>query len=1674
MKQQITLFLLFAYPFFCKVVAQMPVGQDTLYGNEWITSGQPYYKIPISQQGIYRIPTAMLPVNNVRANQFQIYRNGKSIPVYTTTQGLPASQDYLEFYGQKNKNELDSFMYKKGSISQLNPAFSVIHDTSAYFLTWTNAPNPNVYISTANPLTNLPPKETHFMYDWHNEYHDAYNKPAYWDVYLSEYGNGEGYGTGWTTNRTYAITPPALYTGQAATLTLRLMRYQSGHRTQINLDGMTLYQDNVNDNFPFRNLTFPINAPTNTMRLEIKGTFSAYDYHTLGLMTLRYARRFDFENQTFFEFTLPNATTVKYLEIENFNHGGVAPILYDVTNKIRIETTLLNGKVAIALPPSSELRNLILVNAATGIKSIEKMANTPLEDLRNANSNYIIVTHKDLLDDGRGNNYVEAYKQYRASAAGGNYKVKVVDVQQLYEQFSYGVNRHPMAIRNFANFIQKKWGTPNAPPQYLFLIGKGREPHGVGRTPVSNQEIRFNRIPTWGIPGSDNLLAGSHQSSGATIPIGRLAALTGEQVRIYLKKVMDLENTQRNAPQTIEGRGWMKDMVHLVGGGKDSPSIEPYMNSMSKEIAKSPAGMKVHSFYRLSTQPIEISQSKQIFTPINNGVTHITFFGHSASNSSDFSFDDRRAFDNFGKYPSIMALGCGSGNIHTDETISISENVVLYEDKGAIGLGAATGSAYIDPLGIFAKQYYRLLGMGRPFGLGDYIQQTNRQLETTAQANETVSVMQQFTLHGDPAIRSHQFAGPDYTPDASTVRFLPEVLTTRLDSFELQLNIANIGLYQPTDSLEILIEQKLPSGIVKTLRTTKVIAPAYSQSYAFRLPMLKDGLGKNQFFIKVDPNNLIPESALGAESNNDLYVNQVRGISVYISDNNAQIVYPQPFAIVNELPIVLKAATSNAITGTRRYWVEIDTSLFFKSPLKKRTEINSVGGLLKWQPEVNWQPNQTYYWRISPDSTDGSGYIWQNASFIYLPQSSHGWNQSHYFQFLNNNYTNLGIRPYNRQFQYVNDTREVRMENKAANGELCSAMWLDGNRAGRACWASETMNGIQPTVNVYVFDSINVAALERDYPAPNYTPPYPYGLRHGNPAWVQRFFMFNSASTDSLYGRPALIKFLNWIPDNNYVIFTTLQQTQVNTYRSDLWAADAGENLFQVLERQGAQLIRRTVRDTFPYMFIYKKGKGVLSERLAARLTDTVEEKVVFTGRWYEGKMASERIGPALNWDSLDFRHMHLQQRDTNRLAIYGIAPDGVTRQLLDSNVTIGRSLRHINANNYPYLQLQWDSRDITYRTPSQLDYWRVFYTGLPDLGLNAARYYSHPKDSVDKGEKINITIAVENTGNYNITDSISFKYTYTDAQNRATAQVVKLKPLAKGAYDTAQLIINSRPLSGRIKVNMEVNAEQRPKELLLTNNVGQTEFYVVPDLRNPLLDVTFDGQRILNNDIVSPEPTIAIALKDENRFLALSDTNLFRLYLKKPGINEPEKQMFFNLNSELQFRPAGSDLTKNNRAMVEYRPKFAKDGTYRLRIEAKDASDNSAGSSDYQIGFKVITKSSLSNVLNYPNPFSTSTQFIYTLTGLEIPESFKIQIMSVGGKIVREITHQELGDLKIGTHRTDFRWDGTDEFGDKLANGVYLYRVIAKKRNGATYETYDTGTDDLFKGGFGKLVIVR
>ena len=157
----------------------------------------------------------------------------------------------------------------------------------------------------------------------------------------------------------------------------------------------------------------------------------------------------------------------------------------------------------------------------------------------------------------------------------------------------------------------------------------------------------------------------------------------------------------------------------------------------------------------------------------------------------------------------------------------------------------------------------------------------------------------------------------------------------------------------------------------------------------------------------------------------------------------------------------------------------------------------------------------------------------------------------------------------------------------------------------------------------------------------------------------------------------------------------------------------------------------------------------------------------------------------------------------------------------------------------------------------------------------------------------------------------------------------------------------------------------------------------------------------------------------------------------------------------------------------IIYSSNLTLDGTYRLLVQGADKSGNISGDFEYDIEFEVDHHSSVTNLMNYPNPFSTSTQFVFTLTGAVIPDEFTIQIMTVTGKVIREITVDELGPIKIGRNITEYTWDGRDEFGDVLANGVYLYRVIVKI-NGEDVDHRESGADQYFTKDFGKMYIIR
>jgi hypothetical protein len=532
----------------------------------------------------------------------------------------------------------------------------------------------------------------------------------------------------------------------------------------------------------------------------------------------------------------------------------------------------------------------------------------------------------------------------------------------------------------------------------------------------------------------------------------------------------------------------------------------------------------------------------------------------------------------------------------------------------------------------------------------------------------------------------------------------------------------------------------------------------------------------------------------------------------------------------------------------------------------------------------------------------------------------------------------------------------------------------------------------------------------------------------------------------------------------------------IGNYKPEEWAGDAsthpdGKDLMSVLESYGAQQVRELESGARPYIFAFKKNDNTfpVKEEIANSNTEKVEMDLQILGSWHEGSIRSTVVGPAQEWNRVLW---NLESYDTDEdelvFDVIGIKGNGEEDVLFANVVDYDLDISSLDSKQYPYLRLQLFSKDSISRTSAQMPYWRVLYKEIPEAVLDIPQKLTFNSDTLFLGEKMSFCSMATNVTSSDM-DSLLVKYTVVDANNKENSVFDRIAPL-KGK-ESLQLDFEF-PTDNILGVNqfrVEINPDFDQEEKYDFNNIGVLDFVVQGDRVNPILDVTFDGMRIMDGDIVSPKPQIRVELKDENDFLLLDNIKSFDLAILK----EPENQSTpIDLNqSNVIFTPA--DSMGQNEAVLEYFPEL-EEGDYVLYVQAKDVSGNLSGDQDIEVRFKVIEDTRVSHLLNYPNPFSTSTQFIFTITGYELPEVFTVQIMTVSGKVVREITKEELGDLRIGLNRTSYKWDGRDDYGSLLANGVYLYRVMSSFNENQQTLLFNEDIDKFFTKGFGKLVIMR
>lgn len=1682
---------------FFAVLLFLAANANAQFNNSWIDYNKTYYKFTLSTDGLYRISQASLPaaLQGVNADHFQFWRNGQQVRVYTSvSNAVLGPSDYIEFWGLANDGVPDKELFRNTDF-QLNDKYSFETDTASYFITVNTAGSNLRFASMVNTAPSAATPDAYYMKTTDTYFKTKINRGLANQVgeyvYSSSYDQGESWTTGDIVTgsnfsfqlpgaNVYAAAPPnsASIRVHAAgnapnnrNLVVRINDLEVFNEALPNFD----YKKATVGNIPVANL---ING-NNAIIYSVNGSVNAppADRIVLALASITYPATFNFNNRKVWEFDLAPSASGNYLNIVSFSYGTIQPILLDLTTGTRYlgEINSTVGRVKFVLPPSTVARKFVLVSAeSSNIKTINPIA--PPKTFVNLNSaaaqgDYIIISHPALYNDGSGHNYVDDYRLYRNSVNGGAFNAKVYNIQELTDQFAFGITGHPSSIRDFIKFANQQFAVK---PKYVLIIGRGVnyvDAWGYSTNPLLAPQ---NLVPTFGWPASDVLLASNNATTFPLTPIGRIAAVNPTEVNNYLQKVIQYEQAQRSTSPYIADKAWMKHFMHVIGGkdSSENASFSFYMNGYKRIAEDTLLGARVETFSKTSSAPVQQANSERILQLVNGGLGLIGYFGHSSANTFEFNLSDPAIFNNAGKYPFFNVSGCSAGNFYVFDparatgSLSISEKYTLSSNSGSIGFLADTHFGIPPFLNFYNENFYTLFSKTMYGGtVGNQLQEVSRLLggQSSTQDFYNRIHLEEIALHGDPAIKLNTSSKPDYVVEEQLVKLSPNIISVADETFNLKVNMQNIGK-STGDSIWVSVKRKLPNDSVKVLFDQKIAGIKYADSLRFDVqinPITDKGL--NQIIVDLDYNNQVDELY---ETNNKVTKD------FYIFEDELRPSSPTNFSIINQQNITFTANSANALSGLRQYVMEIDTTEAFNSTFKKTYNNSGSGGIVQFTPaNLTFTNGTVYYWRVAMIPLNNGDYIWNGFSFIYLQNSSTGVNQSHYYQLDKNLYSpDISLNSADRELKFAVTNTDLNVSTGNYPPHDFPQVHIDMGVYPISNWGN-AFN----TLQFVLLDGVTASVVKNQPVQTQNGTVGLYGSNNPGPRPNQFEFSFGDRAKRNIVN-----DFLrNNVPASATVLmYNLLNNGSINSYVQD-WQNDAalngdGQSLYNTLKVAGFSELD-SFKANRPFFFKYNKdNSGSVYQKVGMTQDELITLSFPLAISSVNGTITSPVFGPSHEWKEFHWRGYSLEPntKDSVRFKVIGISNAGVEQTLFSIDSTIkDLDISSIDAAQYPYVKLKMENYDSAKGTPYQLNYWRLNYLPVAEGAIAPNIQYSS-RDTVEQGEDINVTVAFKNISQVAFDSLLKVKVMIRDRNgNDHIAYLPPRKALIPGDTLLISYTFNTANYPGANTLLIDVNPDNHQREQYHYNNILNKNFYVREDNFNPLLDVTFDGVHILNNDIVSSKPNILVKLKDESRFLALADTSLLKVQVRFPDQSIHD----YHFGDSMIFIPANM-ASGENTASIEFRPYFPEDGEYELIVSGRDVNGNKAGDLDYHVSFTVINKPMISNMLNYPNPFTTSTAFVFTVTGSQPPQNIRIQILTITGKVVREITSDELGPIHVGRNITEFKWDGTDMYGQKLANGVYLYRVLTNL-NGKSLEKFKAdgdNTDKFFNKGYGKMYLMR
>lgn len=838
----------------------------TPYPNSWIDYSKPYVRIGILKKGLHRIPFSSLPKGFPTGSpeKFQLWRRGKEVSIIST------DKQEIIFYAVPNDGASDSLLYRPMS-ARVNPYYSFYSDEGSYFLTIGNKPGNRARVVEQPADGTVPAVKDHeelLTTVFQQNYSLGTNYPlnpgffnSYFELGASRTGEVYKDGKEATINFKLSDFAPGSH---SPTIKLLLHGRSKNYRkfefyAGKNKSALRLVK--TLDNSGFAAIECGIDIKPEDMGTDESGvlvvrTVSAdpLERFSIAYYSIQYPQAFKIGSQQGKEFRL-NAVSGKWSRIPV---KGVSPqVAFIDISDIDTPVVLKRAGEILMVPRQPGKMQVLLATSETIEVGSSKIREVYLKVHDPSSSNYIIITTAELRQGAT------AYASYRASPAGGGFKPAIFEIQDIYNQFNYG-EPSPVAIKKFMSYML----SDGVKDKYLFLIGKS-----ITQNERMVRELP-GEVPSVGFPASDALLVegiAGGAVNAPVIPVGRLSAVTNQNITDYLQKVKTYEAAEPGEA------GWRKKVLHLSGGKTTSEIVQlrDYLHALEPMVQKGVVGGTVKSYVK--HQPTEEVEAVDIAPDVNEGVGMITFFGHGSTIITDPDIghvrDAARGYHNLNKYPLMYFNGCGVGNVFCNrfnptpahpkaaDRITLTLDWLVAPDRGAIAVIASSYESFASPGITYLNSLYHHMFENPATAylpIGQIQLAVANDILSKYKDQYNIAYVHQSVLQGDPALRLLSIAEPDYAvdPHEGITLFSDSGNNTMemSDSLRVSVDLANLGRFTPGQIVPVEVTWSGGKG----MHSRKLNIPSFASRKVLQMsfPNEKD---LKSIKVQIDPGQTLKE-----------------------------------------------------------------------------------------------------------------------------------------------------------------------------------------------------------------------------------------------------------------------------------------------------------------------------------------------------------------------------------------------------------------------------------------------------------------------------------------------------------------------------------------------------------------------------------------------------------------------------------------------------------------------------------------------------------------------------------------------------------------------------------------------------------------------------------------------